>query len=109
MDQQDHRNHSPNLPPTGLNGTRPGDDPARSLPFRSEPLSCVVTHERLPGMETTSIARLFDPADVPRCRRCQECRATPLGLCLVTVPEIIPDGSARLFSLTDWRRSRGLG
>jgi hypothetical protein len=109
MDQQDHRNHSPNLSPTGLNGTRPGADPARMLPFRAEPLSTVVAHERTPGMESTSIARLFDPADVLRCRRCQECRATPLGLCLVTVPEIIPDGAARLFSLIDWRRAHGIG
>jgi hypothetical protein len=108
MDQQDHRNHLPDFPPTGLNGTRPGSDPARTLPIRAEPLSCVVTHERSPGMESTSIARLFVPADICRCRRCDVCKATPQGLCLVTVPEIIPDGAARLFSLKDWRRGRGL-
>jgi hypothetical protein len=105
MERQDQRDSPLHFPLSGLNGARP----ARSLPYQAEPLSTVVTHEHSPGMESTSIARLFDPADVPRCRRCQECKATALGLCLVTVPEIIPDGAARLFSLTDWRRSRGLG
>jgi hypothetical protein len=109
MDRQEQQYHPLTRSSSGTNGTYPGDEPARVLPLRAEPLSCVVTHEHSPGMESTSIARLFDPADVPHCRRCQECKATPLGLCLITVPEIIPDGAARLFALSDWRRSRGLG
>jgi hypothetical protein len=109
MDRQDQDRHATTLTSPGLNGTHPGDDPARTLPLRAEPLSCLVTHESYPGgEESTSIARIFTPADVCRCRRCDVCRATPQGLCLVTVPEHVADGAARLFSLADWRRGRGL-
>jgi hypothetical protein len=109
MDRQDRQDSHLNRSSLGTNGTYPADQPARVLPLRAEPLSCVVTHERYPGgEESTSIARLFDPADICRCRRCDVCKATPLGLCLVTVPENIPNSEARLFSLAAWRRARGL-
>jgi hypothetical protein len=109
MDRQDQQRQPYNLTSSRLNGTHPGDDPVQVLPLRAEPLACLVTHESYPdGEESTSIARLFDAADVCRCHRCDVCRATPEGMCLVTVPEHVADSAARLFSLADWRRARNL-
>jgi hypothetical protein len=109
MDRQDQQRQPYNLTSSRLNGTHPGDDPVQVLPLRAEPLACLVTHESYPdGEESTSIARLFDAADVCRCHRCDVCRASPEGMCLVSIPEHVADSAARLFSLADWRRARGL-
>lgn len=45
----------------------------------------------------TAITRLFDPADVQRCRRCPTCSACPDGLCLVVTPGTIPPEAAADF------------